>query len=94
MRKGYLVELNYHDGCDYEAMTDEWHIAVFKNKEDAEAFCRDNSDGDDGYYYIEKERIIQIGGEKPIEVKFRDWQDPDDDNREQYWFNIYEINII
>lgn len=91
MRKGYLVELKYHDGSDYEPMTDEWLIAVFENKKDAEEFCRDNSD--DEYYFIENERVIQFGDEKPIKVIFDKW-DHDDDNREQYWFDIYEVNIV
>ena len=94
MRKGYLVQLNYHNGDDYEPMTDEWFIAVFENKEDAETFCKDNSDSNDGYYFIEKERTIQFGDQEPIKVEYSDWRDPDDENCEQYWFTIYEVNIV
>lgn len=100
MKKGYLVELNYHDGCDYEPMTNEWMIAVFENREDAEAFCRDNSDSNDGFYFIKKERTIQIGDREPIKIEFDKWEYSDDDDndddfiREKYWFEIYEVNIV
>ena len=92
MRKGYLVELHYHDGCDYEPMTNDWLIAVFENEEDAKNFCKNNSD--DEYYYIEKERVIQFGNRAPIDIKYNDWRDPDDENAEQYWFSIDEIDIV
>lgn len=92
MRKGYLVELRYCDGDSCEPMTNDWLIAVFENKEDAKNFCKSNSD--DEYYYIEKERVIQFGNQAPIEIKYHDWYDPDDENAELYWFIISEIDIV
>lgn len=93
MKKGYLVTLSYHDGSDYDAYTWEDSLVVFESEEEAKEFCKNNSD-DEEFYYITKNRIIAIEGHKPIEIEFNDLYDPEDDNRERYWFVIDEICII
>lgn len=93
MKKGYLVTLHYCDGCDYEPMVDEWLIGCFESREDAETFCKNNSDTE-CYYYIHTDRVITLGDIEPIIIEHDEDYDPEDDHAESYWFSINEINII
>lgn len=92
MKNGYLVELLYDDGREYEATTNEWIIAVFENKEKAEDFCRSNSDDEE--YNCYNNRTIKFENHAPIEIKFHDWYDSKGNQTEMYWFVIQEVDIV